>query len=79
LKNGCAAAQKSFSLKRCAYHMMIKNKHLTSALERRKTFDSPLANHFSPVMQSSPGGQEIKDDADHCVEIDTVICVIHGR
>jgi hypothetical protein len=39
LKNGCAAAQKSFSLKRCAYHMMIKNKHLTSALERRKTFD----------------------------------------
>jgi phosphoribosylanthranilate isomerase len=31
---------------------MIKNKHLTSLSERRKTFDSPLANHFSSVLQS---------------------------
>jgi hypothetical protein len=34
---------------------MIKNKILTSALEGRKTFDAPLANHFSPDMQSSQG------------------------
>jgi hypothetical protein len=53
LKNGFAAAQKSFSLQRCSCRIMIKDKLLTSALERRKTFDSPLANHFSPVMQSS--------------------------
>jgi hypothetical protein len=53
LKNGFAAAQKSFSLQRCSRHMMIKNKLLTSILERRKTFDSPLANHFSPVMENS--------------------------
>jgi hypothetical protein len=26
---------------------------LTSFMERRKTFDSPLVNPFSPVMQSS--------------------------
>jgi hypothetical protein len=32
---------------------MIHDKPLTSSLERRKTFDSPLANHFSAVMQSS--------------------------
>jgi len=37
---------------------MIKNKLLTSLLERRKTFDSPLANHFSPVRQSSQEAQE---------------------
>jgi len=39
-------------MERC-YHTMIENKLLTSALERRRTFDSPLANHFSPVMQIS--------------------------
>jgi hypothetical protein len=33
--------------------MMIKNRLLTSGLERRKTFDSRLANHFSKVLQSS--------------------------
>ena len=32
---------------------MIYYKPLTSLLERRKTFDSPLTNHFSGVMQSS--------------------------
>jgi hypothetical protein len=31
---------------------MIHDKPLTQSLERRKTFDSPLANHFSAVMQS---------------------------
>jgi hypothetical protein len=35
---------------------MTKNKLLTSLLERRKTFDSPLANHFSPVIQSFSAG-----------------------
>jgi hypothetical protein len=40
---------------------------LASALERRKTFDSPLANHFSPVMQSSlisfpVSSQKIEED-----------------
>jgi hypothetical protein len=34
---------------------MIHDKPLTSSLERRKTFDSPLANHFSAVMQRSQG------------------------
>jgi hypothetical protein len=29
---------------------MINNERLTSILARRKTFDSPLANHFPPVM-----------------------------
>jgi hypothetical protein len=53
VKNGFAASQKSFSLYLCSYHIMIKYKRLTSALERRKTFDSPLANHFSPVMKIS--------------------------
>ena len=32
---------------------MIHDKPLTSSLGRLKTFDSPLANHFSSVMQSS--------------------------
>jgi hypothetical protein len=32
---------------------MISDKPKTSSLERRKTFDSPLANHFSAVMQKS--------------------------
>jgi hypothetical protein len=53
LKSGFAAAQKSFSLQRPCYRVMIKDKHLTSVLGRRKTFDSLLANHFSPVRQSS--------------------------
>jgi hypothetical protein len=53
VKDGFAAAQKSFSLYFCSYHIMIKYKLLTSALERRKTFDSPLANHFLRVMQNS--------------------------
>jgi hypothetical protein len=56
VKNGIAAAQKSFPLQTCAYYMMIENKLLTSILERRKTFDSLLANHFSSVMQSAPYG-----------------------
>jgi hypothetical protein len=30
---------------------MFQDKPLTSSLERRKTFDSPLANHFSKVSQ----------------------------
>jgi hypothetical protein len=45
--------KKYYSLQNCYCHMMIKNKLLAFALERRKTFDSPLANHFSPVMQRS--------------------------
>jgi hypothetical protein len=32
---------------------MIHDKPKTSSLEMRKTFDSPLANHFSAVMQSA--------------------------
>jgi hypothetical protein len=52
-KNGFAAAQKSFPLRGQADVIMIHGKPLTSSLERRKTFDSPLANHFSAVMQSS--------------------------
>jgi hypothetical protein len=31
---------------------MIPDKPLTSFLARRKTFDSPLANHFSVVMHA---------------------------
>jgi len=32
---------------------MIEINKTVSFLESRKIFDSPLANHFSPVMQSS--------------------------
>jgi hypothetical protein len=52
-KNGFAATQKSFPLRRQPDAIMIQDKPLKSSLERRKTFDSALANHFSSVMQSS--------------------------
>jgi D-glycero-D-manno-heptose 1,7-bisphosphate phosphatase len=48
-KNGFAAAQKSFPLRKQPDVIMTHDKPLTSSLERRKTFDSPLANHFSSV------------------------------
>jgi len=47
LKNGFAASQKSFPLRRRPNVIMMQDESLTSSLERRKTFDSPLANHFS--------------------------------
>jgi hypothetical protein len=53
LKNGFAAAQKSFPLRGHPVAIMIDRKPLTLFLEMRKIFDSPLANHFSEVMQSS--------------------------
>jgi len=49
MKNGFTAAQKSFSLQGTSYLMIFNNKLLTSLLEMRKTFDSPLVNHFSRV------------------------------
>jgi hypothetical protein len=53
LKNGFAAFQKSFPLRRQPDVIMIHDIPLTSSLERWKTFDSPLANHFSAVVQNS--------------------------
>jgi len=53
LKNGFAAAQKSFSLPLGLHIIVIDFGMLISITERRKTFDSLLANHFSAVMQSS--------------------------
>ena len=53
MKNGCAAAQKSFSLLVGWYIIMIKFRMLNSIPERQKTFDSPPANHFSTVTQRS--------------------------
>jgi hypothetical protein len=53
LKNGFAASQKSFPLRGQPDVIMIHDEPLTSSLERRKTFDSPLANHFSAVIQNS--------------------------
>ena len=53
LKNGFAAAQKYFPLRKHPAAIMINDRPLMSSLERRKTFDSPLANHFSAVMQNS--------------------------
>ena len=32
---------------------MIHDKTETSSLKRRETFDSPLANHFSVIVQTS--------------------------
>jgi len=55
LKNGFAAAQKSFSLLFGLHVIMIDYRVLNSITDRRKTFDSLLANHFSAVMQSSQG------------------------
>jgi len=52
LKNGFAAAQKSFSLLVCSHIIVIDYKMLNSITERRKTFDSLLANRFSAVMQN---------------------------
>jgi hypothetical protein len=53
LKNGFAATQKSFPLRKRPEVIMMDDDPLTSSLERRKTFDSPLANHFSTVPSSS--------------------------
>jgi len=53
LKNGFAAAHKSFSLLLGLHIIVIDCRMLSSITERRKTFDSLLANHFSAVMQSS--------------------------
>ncbi|MFH1080010.1 MAG: hypothetical protein V1766_07080 [Pseudomonadota bacterium] len=50
LKNGFAAAQKSFPLRRQPAVITTDDKPLMSFLERRKTFDSPLANHFPGSM-----------------------------
>jgi D-glycero-D-manno-heptose 1,7-bisphosphate phosphatase len=49
-KNGFAASQKSFPLRREPDVIRTHDKPLTSSLERRKTFDSPLANHFSSMQ-----------------------------
>jgi len=49
VKNDFAAAQKSFPLRRQPAVITIYDKPLTLLLEMRKTFDSPLANHFSTV------------------------------
>jgi len=53
LKNGFAAAQKSFSLLVSLNILVIDYLMLNSITERRKTFDSLLANRFSAVVQSS--------------------------
>jgi len=53
LKNGFGTAQKSFSLPVSLHILMINHAMLSPISERRKTFDSPLTNHFSAVMQSS--------------------------
>ena len=53
MKNGFVASQKSFPLRRQPVVITIYDKPLTLLLEMRKTFDSPLANHFSAVMQIS--------------------------
>jgi hypothetical protein len=45
-------SQKSFPLRGRPDIILIHDKPLTSSLERQKIFDSPLANHFSAVMQS---------------------------
>jgi membrane-bound lytic murein transglycosylase D len=45
--------KKSFPLRGQTVEIMIYCKPLTLFLERRKTFDSPLTNYFSGVMQSS--------------------------
>jgi D-glycero-D-manno-heptose 1,7-bisphosphate phosphatase len=50
MKNGFAAAQKSFPLRGQPEVITTHDKPLTSSLERRKTFDSPLANHFSSMQ-----------------------------
>ena len=50
LKNGFAASQKSFPLRGQPELIMTHDKPKTSFPERRKTFDSPLADHF-PVIQ----------------------------
>jgi len=57
LKNGFAASQKSFPLRERPDVIMIHDKPLTFSLERRKTFDSPLANHFSSMKQNSLNDQ----------------------
>jgi D,D-heptose 1,7-bisphosphate phosphatase len=50
MKNGFAASQKSFPLRGQPEVIMTHDKPLISSLERRKTFDSPLAIHFSAVQ-----------------------------
>jgi hypothetical protein len=47
MKNGFATSQKSFPPRRRPDVIMMQGDPLTFFLERRKTFDSPLANHFS--------------------------------
>jgi hypothetical protein len=42
--------------------MMIKNKLLASVLKMRKTFDSPLANHFSPFTQALKTMKRLTDE-----------------
>jgi hypothetical protein len=58
LKNGFAATQKSFPLRGRPDSIMTQDKPLMSPLERRKTFDSSLANPFSAVMQSHPANKK---------------------
>jgi len=53
LKNGSRPLKNLFRFKDIRTTFMIKNKLLSSVLERRKAFYSPLANHFSPAMQGS--------------------------
>jgi D-glycero-D-manno-heptose 1,7-bisphosphate phosphatase len=48
-KNSFAASQKSFPLRGQPEVIMTHDKPKTSSLEGRKTFHSPLANHFSAV------------------------------
>jgi len=52
LKNGFAAVQKSFSLLILAKTILFNCQILNNILKRRKTFDSPLANHFSQLKLS---------------------------
>jgi hypothetical protein len=54
LKDGFAAAQKSFSLLVSLHVIMINNLTFRSISERRKTFDSPHANHLS-LLRKTPG------------------------
>jgi hypothetical protein len=55
VKEGFAAAQESFSLQRGLNDTVIKGNPLTSAMEKRKTFDSLLANHHSPLYKELKG------------------------
>jgi len=52
LKKWFATAQKSFLLLPGSGIIMINIEWLSLLLSRQKTFDSPLTNHFSRVMQN---------------------------